>query len=113
MKGDNTAMKAVGKRIQYYRKARGYTQEQFAEMIDLSTNYLSDVERGKSSVRLDKLVLIMNKLDCSADEIFVDVVHTGFQIKCTKLSDEMEKLSPKDREKAFAILQAFMDCCEK
>ena len=51
MKGENAVMKAVGKRIQYYRKARGYTQEQFAEMIDLSTNYLSDVERGKSSPR--------------------------------------------------------------
>ena len=110
MKDDNAVMKAIGKKIQYYRKARGYTQSQFAEIIDLSTNYLSDVERGKSSVRLDKLVLIMNTLECSADELFADVVNTGFQVRSTRLSEEIEKLSPNDREKAFAILQAFIDC---
>ena len=113
MKGENAVMKAVGKRIQYYRKARGYTQEQFAEMIDLSTNYLSDVERGKSSPRLDKLVLIMNKLGCSSDEIFADVIDTGFQVRSTRLSDEIEQLSPTDREKAFAMLQAFIECCNR
>lgn len=106
-------MKAVGKQIQLHRKARGYTQEQFAEMVGLSTNYLSDVERGKSSARLDKLVLIINTLECSADEIFSDVVNTGFQVRSTRLSDEMEKLSPPDREKAFAVLKAFTDCCNK
>ncbi|MBQ0110762.1 MAG: helix-turn-helix transcriptional regulator [Oscillospiraceae bacterium] len=113
MKGDNTAMKAVGKRIQYYRKIRGYTQEQFAEIVDLSTNYLSDVERGKSSARLDKLVLIMNKLECSADEIFADVVNTGFLVRSTRLSEEIEKLSPEQRNTAFSILQAYIDCCNK
>ena len=113
MKGENAVMKAVGKRIQYYRKARGYTQEQFAEMIALSTNYLSDVERGKSSPRLDKLVLIMNKLGCSADEIFADVIDTGFQVRSTRLSDDIEQLSPTDREKAFAMLQAFIECCNR
>lgn len=113
MKGDNSVMKAVGKRIQYYRKARGYTQEQFAEMVDLSTNYLSDVERGKSSARLDKLVLIMNKLECSADEIFEDVINTGFKVRSTRLGEELEQLSPEDKKKAFAILQAFADSCKE
>lgn len=112
MKGENAVMKAVGKRIQYYRKARGYTQEQFAEMIDLSTNYLSDVERGKSSPRLDKLVLIMNKLECSADEIFADVIDTGFQVRSTRLSDEIEELSPKEKDTAFTILKAYIKCCK-
>ena len=112
MKGENAVMQAVGNRIQYYRKARGYTQEQFAEMIDLSTNYLSDVERGKSSPRLDKLVLIMNKLECSADEIFADVIDTGFQVRSTRLSDEIDQLSPKEKDTAFTILKAYIKCCK-
>lgn len=111
MKGDNAIVKAVGKRIQYYRKARGYTQEQFAEIIDLSTNYLSDVERGKSSVRLDKLVLIMNTLGCSADELFADVIKTGFQVRSTRLSEEIEKLSPEEQDTAFSVLKAYINSC--
>ena len=113
MKSDNTAMKAVGKRIQKIRREKGYTQERFAEMVGLSTNYLSDIERGKSSARLDKLVLIMNTLGCSADEIFADVVNNGFKVKSTRISEEIEKLSPRDREIAFAILEAFVASSEK
>ncbi len=113
MKGDNTVMKAVGKRIQYYRKTRGYTQEQFAEMIGLSTNYLSDVERGKSSARLDKLVIIINSLECSADEIFADVINNGFQVKSTYLSEEIEQLSTKEQDTALTILKAYIDSCKK
>ena len=46
-------------------------QQEFSEMVGISTNYLSDVEKGKSSIRLDKLVLIMNELQCSADDLFM------------------------------------------
>ena len=49
-------------------------QQEFSEMVGISTNYLSDVERGKKSIRLDKLVLIMNELQCSADDLFVNTI---------------------------------------
>ena len=74
MQKDNRIEQIIGKRIQKIRQARGYTQQQFSEMIGLSTNYLSDVERGKSSVRLGKLATIINALECSADEVFIDVI---------------------------------------
>lgn len=44
-------------------------------MVGISTNYLSDVERGKKSIRQEKLVLIMNELQCSADDLFMDKNH--------------------------------------
>lgn len=57
----------------------------------LSTNYLSDIERGKSSARLDKLVAIINSLECSADDVFVDVIKCGGVLK---LHDCQKKLNP-------------------
>ncbi len=51
MQKDNSIEQIIGKRIQKIRQAKGYTQQQFSEMVGLSTNYLSDVERRKSSVR--------------------------------------------------------------
>lgn len=62
MQKDNSIEQIIGKRIQKIRQAKGYTQQQFSEMVGLSTNYLSDVERGKSSVRLGKLAAIINAL---------------------------------------------------
>ena len=58
MQNEKSVEQIIGKRIQKIRRAKGYTQQQFAEMIGLSTNYLSDIERGKSSARLDKLVVL-------------------------------------------------------
>lgn len=49
-------------------------QQEFSEMVGISTNYLSDVERGKKSIRQEKLVLIMNELQCSADDLFMDKI---------------------------------------
>lgn len=97
----------IGKRIQKLRKSKGYTQQQFAEMISLSTNYLSDIERGKSSARLDKVVTIINALDCSADDIFIDVTNYNCKIRTSRLSERIETLPPEDQKKVLAILELY------
>lgn len=108
MQNDKTTEQIVGKRIQKLRQAKKLTQLQLAEMVGLSTNYLSDIERGKSSPRLDKLAAIMNALECSADDVFSDVINFGYKVKNSRLSDKLEALSPDDREKAYAILDVFI-----
>ncbi len=77
----------------------------FAEMTGLSANYISDIERGKSSTRLDKLVVIMNVLECSADDLFSEVLNCGYKVKSSRLSERMEFLSPEKRKKIFEILE--------
>lgn len=113
MQKDNSVEQIIGKRIQKIRKSRGYTQQQFSEMVGLSTNYLSDVERGKSSVRLDKLVAIINSLECSADDVFMDVIECGHKIKSSRLSERIEVLPPNDQEKVFAVLDVLVSQFEK
>ena len=87
MQNEKSVEQIIGKRIQKIRQAKGYTQQQFAEVIGLSTNYLSDIERGKSSARLDKLVAIINALECSADDVFSDVIDFGYKVKSSRLSE--------------------------
>lgn len=43
MQNEKSVEQIIGKRIQKIRQAKGYTQQQFAEVIGLSTNYLSDI----------------------------------------------------------------------
>ena len=45
--------KGIGKIIKKLRKEKGFTQEQFAEKINLSTNYLSKVERGMNTPNVE------------------------------------------------------------
>ena len=105
---DKSVLQVVCKRIQKLRQQKCFTQQQFSEMVGISTNYLSDLERGVSSPRMDKLVAIINALGCSADEVFADVLENGYQIRASRLTDELVKLQPQEQERAFAILEAFI-----
>ncbi len=103
----------IGQRIQKIRKDKGYTQLQFAEMVGLSTNYLSDIERGKSSARLDKLVTIINKLGCSADDVFADVVVMSHDIIGSRLTERINELPMRERTGVYEVMEKVIEFAEK
>ena len=106
---EKAIQRKIGSRIQKLRKQKGYTQQSFSEAIGISNNYLSQLERGGSSPRMDKLVAIMNTLGCSADDIFCDVTDCGYVAKSTWLTQKIEKLSAQDRERILKIVEALSD----
>ncbi len=53
----------VGSNIRACRTDAGLTLEQLAEKADLSWPYLSEIERGRENISLDKLVKIAQALD--------------------------------------------------
>lgn len=57
----------LGLRIAYYRKCKGYTQEQFAERIGKSWSFISQVEANNGSIvkgiSLDTLFCISDVLE--------------------------------------------------
>lgn len=64
----------LGLKIAYYRKRAGYTQEQFAEVIGKSLNFLSQVE-GTGMIRgvsLETLFTIADKLNISPAKLLED-----------------------------------------
>jgi transcriptional regulator with XRE-family HTH domain len=52
----------VGKNIRACRTSAGLTLEQLAEKADLSCPYLSEIERGRENISLDKLVKLAQAL---------------------------------------------------
>ena len=99
----------IGKRIQTLRKQKGFTQESLAEQLNISPNYMSALERGKYNVKPALLVQIMNILDCTADDIFCDVIKTGHKRKESILSEEIAKLPLKEQEKIFAVIETMIE----
>ncbi len=97
--------KRIGKRIKECREQLGLTQEQFAEKTGLTVNYISTVERGASFPRCEKLILLINALEVSADAIFCDVSTHSSKIIATKLSAELEELPPEARNRILAIVE--------
>lgn len=61
-----------GQRIGYLRKQKGISQEELAEKVNLSREFISMVENNKMGLGVDSLVNIANSLEVSADDILVD-----------------------------------------
>lgn len=62
--------KKLGARIQEIRKSKGITQEKLAEMINMDTPNLSNIERGKKFMTADTLEKIASVLGIEEKELF-------------------------------------------
>ena len=59
----------IGENIKAIREQIGYTQERFAELIDVSAQYISDVERGNVGISIVTLKEISEITSISSDSI--------------------------------------------
>ena len=64
--------KSFGNKIKNARKKMGLTQFELAEKVNVSQNFLGDIERGIKLPSLPKLILLSNTLKISLDSMFVD-----------------------------------------
>lgn len=62
--------KLLGKKIQTIRKAKGFTQEKLAELIDIETPSLSYIETGKYAPSIDTLHRLCTALNVPAWEFY-------------------------------------------
>ena len=102
--GEGMVQKIIGRRIQKIRKQKGLTQEQLAERVNISPHYLSALERGVYNIKLDLLVDILNVLNCSADEVFQDVVDSSSKIKASQLSEKLKGLPLQEQRKILEVV---------
>lgn len=105
--------KRIGKRIKQRREELGYTQEQFAEKLGLTTNYISTLERGASFPRCEKLILILNGLETSADAIFCDVLTYSHEYRASILSEQIGKLSSDEQQRILDMVEFMVQQAKK
>ncbi|MHB8174164.1 MAG: helix-turn-helix domain-containing protein [Nitrospirota bacterium] len=82
-----------GSRIKHLREGKDLTQEYLAEKMDISTNYLSSIERGKENPTFDMLVKLSAALEVEMWEMF----------------DFEHEKSPKELREALAKFSKDMD----
>lgn len=57
-----TDAKSLGEVIRERRKELKYTQAYLSEVTGLSTSFISDLERGKPTVEIEKTLFLINLL---------------------------------------------------
>ena len=66
--------KKIGKKVKLARIKIGYTQDELAEKLSLSTRYISQIERGISFGTASTIINICKTLNISADYLFEDII---------------------------------------
>lgn len=54
---------SIGKMIYFHRKQSGLSQQQLAQLSGLGKTVIFDVEKGKTTIRFDTLLKILNVLN--------------------------------------------------
>ncbi|MBR6800665.1 MAG: helix-turn-helix transcriptional regulator [Eubacteriaceae bacterium] len=62
--------RSLGLNIAYYRKQKGFSQEQLAEKIDISRTHMSRIETADCAVSLDVIFDICEALEIPSYKIF-------------------------------------------
>lgn len=100
--------KDIGKIIQNFRKQKGLTQDELAEKVDISTNYLSKVERGINVLNAETFLKIADVLSFSLEDF-------GIKIKSDNAFSEQQELLTKilsatpDKVKLFLKTLNFLE----
>ena len=99
----------IGKRIQEARKARGLTQAELSQLVDITPKYLSNIECGAKVPRLETFIAIANALGVSADELLVDVVDHATSGVASELSAAIEDLPHDEKMRILKAVSALVE----
>jgi len=98
----------IGHRIKEIRKQKKIPQEKLAEMIGITPNYMSALERGAYNIKLDLLVQIIDCLDITADDLFRDVVKNGYVNRASRIADDIADLPQEEQQRIFEVLDVLL-----
>lgn len=99
----------VGRRIQEVRKSRGITQSELAQLVDLSTKYISNIECGFKMPKLNTFVAIANALQCDANSLLSDVLDTTIGQESGLVSKKLLGLPAEEQRRLLRVLDVMIE----
>ena len=69
----NSTILYLQKNIKKYREEKILTQEQLADKAGISADYISEIERGKKTPSIKRLLLIAEALEIDIEALFKEI----------------------------------------
>lgn len=99
---DYTVLKEIGERIRLRRKELKLTQEQLAELMDVSLQMISNLEQGKKAIRPENIIKLCSALESSADYILLG---NTSDTEIIEFKEMFSALSYEDRKLLLSVAQ--------
>ena len=97
----------IGANIQTARERANYTQEELSELLGLTPNHLSAIERGVSGISLDALQKLCRLLGISADTLLFGEPEADDEVLV--LARQIAGLEPARRARVKRILSIVLE----
>ena len=96
----------IGLRVKQAREAAGLTQERLAELVDVTAQFLSGVERGTVGLSVPALSRLCSVLLVSSDFILTGGTETA---DVTSITARLSRLPPEHIENVEEILYRYIE----
>lgn len=93
----------IGERCRRARETAGYTQEQLAERIGVSTQFLSDAERGVTGMSVSTIIKLCQVLSISTDFLLLGQDTANKAENPLSIFTKIQRLSPQEQEMIEAV----------
>ncbi len=95
----------IGNRIRKQREDLGYSREKFAEKIDISPNFLADIELGSKGMSFNTLIKMCDVLHVTTDYIILGKTESTDN---SKIVDMFKQVDEKYIPYAEELLKVFI-----
>lgn len=95
---------SLGSRIKKARKNKNLTQEQLAEMCDLSTAHIGHIERGTRALSIESLITISSVLNVSTDYLLLDISNSTDK-KISNILNSMSNAQNEKYERLYSVIK--------
>lgn len=93
----------IGKRITYFRTAKGYSVNKLANLSGISQSYLRDVELGNKNPTIEILSFICNTLEITLKEFFDE--ESKEELEKDPLLAKIYQLTPEQKNALLVFLE--------
>jgi len=101
------SIKAVfGKNVKRFRKAKGVSQEELCEKIDVSVKHLSSIERGLTFVSAELLEKLSDSLEVPSFYFFINENENSYTNAIINSLDSLDRIIEKNLLKAIEFIKA-------
>lgn len=96
----------IGKKIKEVRLEKKLTQEYIADIVDVNTSHISNIENNRVKVSLSTLVQICNALNITVDYILAEEYKQPSSAIEQEILHELKLCSDETKEQILKIVKA-------
>jgi len=100
--------KVIGARVKFYRQKAGLTQQALSDLMEVSSSYISQIERGLSEVSIRRLDKIAGLIGTNLQSLVADANSDSQDFMMTEVSDKMSTLSADEKRQVVRIIDTFL-----